>query len=233
MDLESHALFLRMLRRQKRRYANRIYAWTGMSNHHHIFQEAPTVWHEETHFAREQKRLNKPIPVGHMLCDTMAAFCRNLNLQKKKEGATVKDRCKLVRVFGDRHALVLLIYIFLNPVRSGQVSHPKDYPHTNFLQYSESKFQFDYLFDFHPSYLRLGDSPAQRQARFNYLINEAMKGWGACKWPGASASHCIGRNKGREAIDDFCKVTQDWCDQFSWLTEETFAAPEKPTNFYP
>lgn len=208
-----HQLFLKALRRQRDRYNVNHFAWTGMSNHHHVFNEAPLQWHEHTNFARLQKQKNVPIPCDAMVRDTQAFFAKSFNLTHGRFGCLISDRTKTIKVYGQFHALTLLIYIFLNPVRAGIVCRPEDYAFSNFNQYAYGVKCFDDLFVPHPAYLALGKCPFERQEKFRILVAQATKSWALKRWPGASGNHCPGFQSEKKAFDEFLELSQNWlCD---------------------
>jgi putative transposase len=205
-----HDLFLRALRRQKLRYGAAIYAWVGMGNHHHVFNQVPVKWHEETAHARFQKAEGVPMPVSTMVCDTQSYFARTFNHFTGRCGDLIDGRTKQIRICGDFHALTLLIYIFLNPVRAGIVSDPADYSFTNYRAYAFGSDGDADLFQLHPAFLRLGHSPAERQVRFRGLIQHAQETWAKKRWPGASGHNGPGKGVPARAYEDFLRHSLDW-----------------------
>ena len=98
----------------------------------------------------------------------------------------------------------------MNPVRAGMVKHPKDYPFHNFHAYAYGKHVYSGLFVYHPAYLALGDTPEARRHAFNRLIEIAVKGWVQRRWQGISGSHGVGRNKRKNAYEDFLELAKGW-----------------------
>lgn len=183
-------ILLRTLNRIVERYRAPVYAWVGMSNHHHIFNQAPTQWPEDHPFAER----GVPISVGHMFRDCFSLFARWLNTKRRRVGGVIRDRTKTVLVKSPAQSITLLIYIFLNPVRAGIVRHPRDYPFHNFHMYAYGQKKFPGIFTYHPAYLKLGKTPGERQHRFRVLVNAAIQTWAKKRWVGFSASHGPGRN---------------------------------------
>jgi len=158
-------IWLLCLRRAGQRFGATFYAWVGMSNHHHLLNKAPT----HRYYPDPITRIWTPIQettYGQFLSDTFSCFAKMINKFLKRRSSVVDDRTKTVKVRTDYQAINTLIYIFLNPVRAGMVGHPRDYPHSNFKQYAYGKDLHDGLFDLHPAYLALGDTPAVRQHNF-------------------------------------------------------------------
>ena len=209
-DWSDQMLMLNALKRQKRIYKAPIYAWVGMSNHHHIFNQAPTEWHEETDYAKAMKEAGAPISVGHMMRDIHSLFARKLNQSKKREGGVIKDRTKTIKTLDPEHALTLLVYLFLNPVRAGIVKHPRNYHHSAFHLYAYGTRRHGTLFSLHPAYLALGRRPEDRQRRFRQLMDDALRKWARSRHPGASASHGRGPGVGEKARQHFIDLAKAW-----------------------
>lgn len=178
-------ILLRTLGRIVERYRAPVFAWVGMSNHHHIFNQAPTQWPED-HPCNEN---NLPIPVGHMFRDCFSLFARWLNVKRRRVGGVIRDRTKTVPVKTPAQSITLLIYIFLNPVRAGIVKHPRNYPFHNFHMYAYGQNKYPGIFTYHPAYLALGKTAEERQHRFRSLLEAAIQTWAKKKWVGFSASH--------------------------------------------
>ena len=207
---KDHELFLIALRRQARRYKVQHYAWIGMSNHHHLFNQSAYQWHSETSFAKGQLIKRKEFPVEFMVRDTQSYFAKLFNHVNCRDGDLIKDRTKTIKVYGNHHAMVLLIYIFLNPVRAGIVTHPKKYPFSNYYQYAYGKDNFKGLFSLHPAFLALGHHCQDRQEKFRYLIDQSIGDWGIHKWPGASGTHGPGRDSETKAFKEFFEHSYNW-----------------------
>lgn len=190
------------------KHHSKIYAWVGMSNHQHIFNQAPAA-------STDGNKHEKYTLVGDMFRDCFSIFARKLNRQSKRVGGVIRDRTKTVKVYDRHQAITLLIYIFLNPVRAGIVRHPKDFLNHNFAMYAYGpthrlfKDQVK-VFSFHPAYLALGSGWKTRRRKFMWLVEKALKSWGLQKIIGISASHGMGRNQHRNHLEDFVRFSASW-----------------------
>jgi len=193
--------------RMKKHYNAVLYAWVGMSNHHHIFNQAPTQWPKRH---KNPETETSPFPIGNMFRDCFSLFARRLNQIRERVGGVIRDRTKTVKMKSDYQAISLLIYIFLNPIRAGITKHPKDYPFHNFNMYAFGKGPFLNLFTYHPAYMALGKSWKARQQKFCSLLEKALSDWTHTRWCGASASHGVGRNKKKVAYEEFVNFAESW-----------------------
>ena len=204
-------LWLENLKRAQKRFDLTLYAWCGMTNHHHLLNQAPTVHYVETKVDGITTVNEEPTTYGRFLCDTFSYFVRRFNKLFDRRSSLIDDRTKTVKVENHKQGLNLLIYIFLNPVRAGIVNHPKDYEHSNYNQYAwGQKLCCRGLFSYHPAYLALGKNPQQRQKTFRKLIKRALKDWAKKKWPGASQGNGCGKNARIKALNHFRSYTHAW-----------------------
>ena len=181
---EDHEIFLHTLKRQSKRYQNQIFAWTGMSNHQHVLQNAPLQWHEETAFARRKKLLGEPIFPGDMNRDSLSYFTRRFNWSNKRKGGLVQDRSKALPIQGKIGALIILVYIHLNPVRAKIVKKPEEYRYSNYRQYAfnQPTFKFARLFTKHPVLEELGKNEIEQGLHYQEIVEEASKDWANWRW---------------------------------------------------
>ena len=133
---KAHSIWLDCLERAQKRFDLKLYAWCGMNNHHHLLNQAPTVKYVEEEIDGVPFTYEEPTNYGQFLCETFSFFVRTFNRFFGRRSSLIDDRTKTVKVYDYSHALNLLIYIFLNPVRAGLVKHPRDYLHSNFRQWS-------------------------------------------------------------------------------------------------
>jgi len=185
-----------------------------MSNHQHIFNQAPSKWpagENATPYEIQQGELGRPIPIGHMFRDCFSIFARKINILKKRVGAVIRDRTKTVNVTSPEQAITLLIYIFLNPVRAGIVNHPSEYLFSNYNQYAHGKpGKFKDLFTFHPAYLALGKTWPERRRIFRRLVEAALKEWANKRWRAISGSFEVGMEKAGRQFHQYRVFAEYW-----------------------
>lgn len=212
--------FLKEVFEHGERFGMQIFAWTGMTNHQHLFLQTPMHWHTETAFARRQIQLGEPATLGDFMRECFSDYARTLNIVKNRDGAVIKDRTRTVPVFGDRHALALLIYIFFNPVRAGLVEDPRRYPFSNYAAYLDISGASDFQkFSLHPAYLRLDPRSLERVAKFRYLMEAARKDWALQRWEGASAGSRVGHNRRHADEKRFIDFTCEWFEKTLPITD--------------
>ena len=110
--------FVQWLFEAKRRYGLTILNYTVTSNHIHLL-------------ILDEKGKNV-LPKSIKLVAGRVA--QEFNLRKKRKGAFWEDRYHATAVETDQHLLRCIVYIDLNMVRAGVVSHPKEWP---FCGYNE------------------------------------------------------------------------------------------------
>src|SRR5262249_6754553 len=121
-----------------------------------------------------------------------------------------RDRTKTIPIEAAEQAIVLLIYIFLNPVRAGIVGHPRDYPNHNFSMYAEGRSRYGKLFTYHPAFLALGRTWEARHHRFCSLLERALQEWAFRRWEGISGSHGMGRDRKKKCYEAFISLAKNW-----------------------
>jgi len=185
-----------------------------MSNHHHIFNQAPTKWpkgENATPYEVLKGELGLPIPIGHMFRDCFSLFARKINTLQKRVGAVIRDRTKTVLVNSPEQAITLLIYIFLNPVRAGIVNHPSEYLYSNYNQYAHGKKgYFKDLFTYHPAYLALGNTWTKRRRVFRRLVEAALKEWAHKRWRAISGAFKVGTEKAGHLLKQYRIFAEYW-----------------------
>lgn len=200
-------ILIQTLYRMVSRYRCKVYAWVGMSNHHHIFNQAPEDWPEEHALFGSGIKM----PIGHMFRDCFSLFARWINFARKRVGGVIRDRTKTVIVKTPEQSITLLIYIFLNPVRAGIVEHPRNYPFHNFHMYAYGTKHHPGIFTFHPAFIALGKTWNQRRHHFLSLVEKSMRSWGLKKWKGISGSHGPGRNQQIKGYETFDRLANFLC----------------------
>jgi len=208
---EAKDLMIKTFKRMFFKHHSKIYAWVGMSNHQHIFNQAPPAPTEEILQSNPFKSEKYP-QVGNMMRDCFSIFARHFNREVGRVGGVIRDRTTTVKVLTHHQALSLLVYIFLNPVRAGIVKHPRDFENHNFSMYARGKKNPKHhdIFSFHPAYIALGKTPKIRQAKFMHLIEKALKSWGLRKFSGMSATQGPGRGKRALHYEDFERFSYYW-----------------------
>jgi len=92
------------------RYGYRVHAFCLMTNHVHLALQTGDI------------------PLSRGMQNLSFRHTRWINWREKRTGHLFQGRYKAVLVDGDSYLLELVRYIHLNPVRSGMVDNPEDYP---------------------------------------------------------------------------------------------------------
>jgi putative transposase len=67
------------------------------------------------------------------------SYTQAFNKQQGRKGTLFEGRAKTVPVDSDEYVLHLCRYIHLNPVRAGLVTHPGEWPYSNYLEWVEQR----------------------------------------------------------------------------------------------
>lgn len=109
--------WLKLLDRVAVRCGWRVFAWTLLDNHFHIFLQTP-----EANLSAGMHDLN-------------SGYASAFNRRNNRSGSLFQGRFKSVLVENDSHAVELTRYVHLNPVRAGIVQHPRMYRWSSYCGY--------------------------------------------------------------------------------------------------
>jgi len=119
--------FLSYLESATERYAAAIHAYCLMDNHYHLLMETPTG-----NLSEIMRHIN-------------GAYTTYFNVKRNRSGHLMQGRYKAILLEADAYAKELSRYIHLNPVRSGAVTRPQDYPWSSYRYYSGDKKKHEWL----------------------------------------------------------------------------------------
>ncbi len=149
-------LLYSLLLRYRDRYRIKIYSYCFMSSHPHL-----------TGFCESQEGLSDYFRLVNSL------FAKTVNQRLNRLGQVVRDRFLSKQIQDDRHLLIELIYIDLNPVRAEIVDHPRAYRYCSYRYYAYG--EPDPLIEPAPSYLSLGGTLEARQQAYREMVTEILK----------------------------------------------------------
>lgn len=111
-----YQFFLRKLHLLKEKYDHSIYAFCLMPNHFHISIQT------------------RKIPISKIMSSLTTSYSMYFNRAYQHFGSVFQNRFKSILIENDSYFLKLSQYIYLNPVRAGLVSDPKDYLYSSFKE---------------------------------------------------------------------------------------------------
>jgi len=145
--------WLRWLFESKKRFGTRILNYTVTSNHIHLLVQDDG----------RRDVLPKTIQL------TAGRTAQEYNLRKKRKGAFWEDRYHATAVQDDDHLIRCMVYIDLNMVRAGVVSHPSEWPFSGYNEIQEPPQKYS-LIDRRLLMTLLGIDNSDR-------LSKAYKGW--------------------------------------------------------
>ena len=168
---EDYQRFLVWLKESAREFKVAVHAFVLMPNHLHLLASPST----EEGLARMMQRVGR-------------YYVPWFNQKYQRLGGLFRGRFKTSLIDSDRYFMMCSRYIEFNPVRSGIVSDPADYPWSSYAHHAGVR-QESLIID-HAIYWGLGNTPFQREAAYIELarqplsaaeldtINQAvLKGW--------------------------------------------------------
>lgn len=107
---EDHLIYLSFLKRFKKKYKLRIYAYCLMPNHVHILGE-----------------IENRLSLSNFMHDLNRTYTLYFNNKYKKVGHLWQGRFKSMIITKDKYLIDCINYIELNPLRADLVKQPSDY----------------------------------------------------------------------------------------------------------
>lgn len=168
---EDYQRFLGWLKDSAREFKVAVHAYVLMPNHLHLLASPST----EEGLARMMQRVGR-------------YYVPWFNQKYQRLGGLFRGRFKTSLIDPDGYFMLCSRYIEFNPVRSGAVADPADYPWSSYAHHAGVR-QESLIID-HARYWGLGNTPFQREAAYIELarqplspaelesINQAvLKGW--------------------------------------------------------
>ncbi|MDH7554515.1 MAG: transposase [Spirochaetota bacterium] len=164
------ACFVEILRKAKEKYRFKLIAYCIMDNHIHL------VIHT----------IEDGAPISRIVQYIKARFAEMYNKITGRTGPFWNERYKdsIIEFARDgfHYLLWLLWYLAYNPVRKNLCSDPTQYRYSSIRAYLDEKSDVGVSIDHHEYFMQLGDSFAQRVARFlrydeAYRKRYSIAGW--------------------------------------------------------
>lgn len=154
-DQADYGEYRRCLCDAANQYSCRVHAYVLMTNHTHLL------------ITPCEKR---SLP---LLMQAMGrTYVQRINRTYKRTGTLWQGRYKASLVQDDRYLLTCYRYIELNPVRTGMVAHPAEYPHSSYRH--NAMAASDPLITEHEVYRLLGTSDRHRRQIYRRLFEDAI-----------------------------------------------------------
>ncbi len=154
-DDEDYRSFLQWLREASKACKVAIHAYVLMPDHLHLLATPSN----EDGLAQMMQRVGR-------------YYVPYYNKKYGRSGSLWQGRFKTSLVEAQRYFLVCSRFIELNPVRSGVMSNPLDYPWSSYAHHAGARP--DALITDHAEYWALGNTPFQREAAYIELAERAL-----------------------------------------------------------
>ncbi len=128
-----------------------IHAYVLMDNHFHLLVTPQTA---------------QSLP--KMMQSVGRRYVRYFNDKQGRSGTLWEGRYKSALVQADQYLLACMVYLDLNPVRAGLVSHALDYPWSSYAHYVGA--HSDKLISPHALMWQLGNTPFARELAYRELV---------------------------------------------------------------
>ena len=135
-----------------------IHAYVWMGNHIHLLA---TPEHEQS--------------ISKVFQSVGRKYVQYFNSTHQRTGSLWEGRYRATVVDSEQYLLTVMRYIELNPVRTGIVTHPRDYPWSSYARNAQAAndANSDWITP-HPQYLRIARSAAQRLSGYRALFKAAI-----------------------------------------------------------
>lgn len=107
--------YLELLKRYKRKYRFKLYAWCLMPNHVHLILE-----------------VNKPTELAKIMQGITLAYSKWFNKKYGKVGHLWQGRYKSMVIDKNKYALDCMNYVEINPIRANLIQSPLEYAWSSF-----------------------------------------------------------------------------------------------------
>ncbi len=109
---------LRLVKRHFQKYGAPVIAYCMMPNHYHFLLRQET-----------------DVPLSKFINVLFSAYVQAVNRQQGRRGTLFAGRFRHVCVDREEYLVHLCRYVHLNPVKAKLVSHPDDWPYSNYLEW--------------------------------------------------------------------------------------------------
>ncbi|MFM6986233.1 MAG: transposase [Hydrogenophaga sp.] len=99
-------------------------------------------------------------------------YVRHFNHRHGRTGTLWEGRYRSTVIETDRYLLTCMVYLDLNPVRAGLVSHARDYPWSSHAHCIG--LRVDRLVTPHPLWWALGNTPFAREAAYAEMVHSGL-----------------------------------------------------------
>ncbi|NJM43517.1 MAG: transposase [Brachymonas sp.] len=146
---------LRLLLEASREHQVTVHSYVLMDNHVHLLVTPATA---------------EGMP--KMMQQVGRAYVRHFNDRVSRSGTLFEGRYRSALVQTERYLLACMVYIELNPVRAGLVTHPKDFAWSSHAHYADIKPSP--LVTPHPHFFTLGNTPFAREQSYLQIVQTGL-----------------------------------------------------------
>lgn len=153
--IADYQFFLQLMDENARKFEVAVHAYVLMGNHFHLLVTPHTAG-----------------GLPQMMQAVGRSYVRYFNDLRGRTGTLWEGRYRSTLIQTDRYLLTCMAYIDLNPVRSGLVADPKDYPWSSYGHHAG--LRTDKLISPHPLFWSLGNTPFSREAAYAEMVRAGI-----------------------------------------------------------
>jgi putative transposase len=154
-SVADYQMLLALLEENARKFGVALHAYVLMGNHFHLLATPASA---------------EGLP--QMMQAVGRRYVRYFNDSQARSGTLWEGRYRSTLIEAERYLLSCMAYIDLNPVRSGLVGDPKDYPWSSHCHYAG--LRADRLVTPHPLFWALGNTPFEREVAYAELVRAGI-----------------------------------------------------------
>ena len=153
---DDYRIYLQYLASACKSFHCHLHAYALMTNHIHLLM-TPTT--EDG--------------ISRVMHSVGCRYGRYINKIYRRTGSVWSGRHKVSLIQNHYYLFTCYKYIETNPVRTGIITHPRDYPWTSYRINAEGVINS--VIQPHPNYLSLGNNDGERQAIYRDLFREELE----------------------------------------------------------
>lgn len=134
-DEDDFKAFSELLKKYKFQYGFKLFAYCLLPDHFHLLMELPV----------QKEQMYKMGALSSIMHDLNSSYTKYFNGKYAKKGHLFRERYKAALIEKEPYLLKLTAYVHLNPARLNIAPHPRQYPHSSYILYSQKEASLEGL----------------------------------------------------------------------------------------